>query len=205
MTRISSQPQLILASASPRRRELLGEAGFIFEVRPPSPEAEGAAQPGESAADLVRRLALGKARDVARRASPQDQGKLIVACDTVAACGGEILGKPADEADARAMLRLLSGRTHEVYSGLCLYPLDGRVSEVRLARTTLLMDPLSDHDIDNYLASGGWQGKAGGFGYQDRLGWIHVLEGSESNVVGLPIELLREMLGSIMLSSMRLG
>jgi septum formation protein len=199
MMRSSSQPQLILASASPRRRELLAEAGFIFDVRPPSPEAEGSAHPGEPAADLVLRLAVQKARDVAQRASAGDRGKLIVACDTVAACDGEILGKPTDEADARAMLRLLSGRTHEVYSGLCLYPLDGRAADVRLARTTLLMDPLSDHDIDDYLAGGGWQGKAGGFGYQDRLGWIHILEGSESNVVGLPIELLGEMLGSIML------
>jgi len=193
----SWRPPLILASASPRRRELLAEAEFTFEVRPPAPEAEGAAQPGEPAPDLVLRLALQKARDVAARALPGDGAKLIVACDTVAACGGEVLGKPRDEDDARRMLRLLAGCTHDVYSGLCLYPLDGRQADVRLARTSLFMDPLSDLQIDDYIAGGGWQGKAGGFGYQDRLGWIRILEGSESNVVGLPIELLREMLASL--------
>src|SRR5438128_536686 len=145
-------PTLILASASPRRRELLAEAGFAFEVRPPSEEAEGQPLPRESAAEVVTRLAVQKARDVGGRASPSDRGKLIVACDTVAECNGEILGKPTDEADARRMLRALSGRMHEVLSGLCLHPLDGREALVRLARTTLLMDSLSDRDIDDYLA-----------------------------------------------------
>jgi septum formation protein len=124
-----------------------------------------------------------------------------VACDTVAACEGHILGKPVDEADARAMLRLLAGRTHEVLSGLCLHPLDGREADVRLARTTLRMDPLREADIADYLASGGWQGKAGAFGYQDRLGWIHILEGSPTNVVGLPMELLEQMLRAFGYSS----
>jgi septum formation protein len=187
-------PPLILASASPRRRELLTEAGFDFEVRPPSAEAEGQPQPGESPADLVTRLALCKARDVADRTVPADRHKVVVACDTVAVCGGRILGKPVDEADARRMLRLLSGRTHEVQSGLCLYPLDGRDVQVRLATTTLVMDPLADRDINDYVASGAWQGKAGGFGYQDRLGWVHIVQGSESNVVGLPLEMLEAML-----------
>jgi septum formation protein len=190
------RPPLILASASPRRRELLAEAGLDFEVRAPSPEVEEAARPGESPAHLVLRLALAKAHDVAGRTSAEDRQKLIVACDTVAACEGQILGKPTDETDARTMLRLLSGRTHEVASGLCLHPLDGREADVRLARTTLRMDPLSEAEIADYLASGGWQGKAGGFGYQDRLGWIHILEGSPTNVVGLPMELLQQMLSA---------
>jgi septum formation protein len=188
---------LLLASASPRRRELLAEAGFAFEVRLPSSGAEEGPRTGETAAELVRRLALRKARDVADRAAAADHGKLIVACDTVAECGGEILGKPADEADARRMLRLLSGRPHEVYSGLCLHPLDRREPLVRLARTTLRMDLLSDQQIDDYLASGAWQGKAGAFGYQDRLGWVHIAQGSPSNVVGLPMELLTEMLNQL--------
>jgi septum formation protein len=152
---------------------------------------------------LVTRLALQKARNVAGRAAPADRNKVIVACDTVAQCDGEILGKPTDEADAHRMLRLLSGRTHEVLSGLCLHPLDGREPLVRLARTTLLMDALSDHNIDEYLATGEWRGKAGAFGYQDRLGWIHITQGSESNVVGLPMELLGEMLRNICSSGAR--
>jgi len=173
----------------------LGEAGYSFEVRVPSPEAEDGPRAGEQAAELVARLARRKAIDVAGRAAAEDRGKLVVACDTVAECGGEILGKPADEADARRMLRLLRGRTHEVYSGLCIHPLDGREPAVRVARTTLIMDDLSDSMIEEYLASGAWRGKAGAFGYQDRLGWIRIVEGSESNVVGLPLELLAEMLG----------
>src|SRR5437667_1583388 len=135
---------LILASASPRRRELLMEAGLSFEIRPPSAEAEGEPEPGETAPDLVLRLALRKARDVARHATAADRDRLILACDTVAQCGGEILGKPADEADARGMLQRLSGQTHEVYSGLCLHPLDGREPMARVARTTLVMDALDD-------------------------------------------------------------
>ena len=193
----AAMPALILASGSPRRRELLAEAGLRFEVRPPSEEAEGSPLPGEPADKLVVRLALQKARDVASRAASSDRAKLIITCDTVAQCGGEILGKPRDEADARRMLRWLSGRMHEVLSGLCLWPLDGRKPLVRVARTTLVMDPLSDQQIDDYLAGGEWRGKAGAFGYQDRLGWIHILEGSESNVVGLPMELLGEMLENI--------
>jgi septum formation protein len=140
------------------------------------------------------RLAMRKAQDVAGRATSADRGKVVLACDTVAECGGDILGKPMDEGDARRMLRLLSGRTHEVYSGLCLYPLDGRAAMLELARTKLLMDHLSDQQLDGYLASGQWHGKAGAFGYQDRLGWVHIVEGSESNVVGLPMELLKAML-----------
>jgi len=184
------QTRLILASRSPRRRELLSEAGYRFEVIPPGDEAEGDVSAAEDPAQLVARLAYQKAADVARRVA----AGVIVACDTVAECGGRILGKPADEADARRMLHALRGREHRVLSGLCLWRMPGGEPRVRVAITTLRLDPLADAEIDDYLASGAWRGKAGAFGYQDRLGWVHVLEGSQSNVVGLPLELLREML-----------
>ena len=184
------QTRLILASRSPRRRELLSEAGYRFEVIPPGDEAEGDVSAAEDPAQLVARLAYQKAADVARRVA----AGVIVACDTVAECGGRILGKPADEADARRMLHALRGREHLVLSGLCLWRMPGGEPRVRVAITTLRLDPLADAEIDDYLASGAWRGKAGAFGYQDRLGWVHVLEGSQSNVVGLPLELLREML-----------
>ncbi|NQU23822.1 MAG: septum formation protein Maf [Candidatus Nealsonbacteria bacterium] len=182
--------QLILASQSPRRRELLAAAGYRFEVRPPAESAESGQFPGESAAELVARLARQKAGDVARRI---DTG-LVLGCDTVAECDGEILGKPADEQQAREMLQKLSGREHRVFSGLCLWRVPDGEPTTRVAVTTLRMDRLSKGQLDAYLAGGGWQGKAGAFGYQDQLGWVHVLEGSESNVVGLPMELLAEML-----------
>ena len=128
-----------------------------------------------------------------RQSLGQVVGGLILGCDTVAECGGKILGKPADREDARTMLALLAGQEHRVYSGLCLWPLDGEPA-VRVAVTTLRMDPLRPESLDAYLASGQWQGKAGAFGYQDGLDWVHVIEGSQSNVVGLPMELLAEMI-----------
>lgn len=185
--------KLILASRSPRRRELLAESGYEFDVVVPGEEAECGLCSGETPPELVGRLAYQKASDVAARIA---RG-IVVGCDTVVACVGQILGKPRDEADARRMLELLSGREHHVYSGLCIWPVPGREPLVRVARTTLRMDRLEARRIDEYLASGQWEDKAGAFGYQDRLGWVHVVEGSESNVVGLPLELLAEMLDEI--------
>jgi septum formation protein len=95
------------------------------------------------------------------------------------------------------MLTQLSGREHRVISGICLWPLTNSPPLVRVAITRLRMDPLTDSQLDEYLHSGAWKGKAGAFGYQDRLGWVHIIEGSESNVVGLPMELLAEMLAEI--------
>lgn len=183
--------ELILASGSPRRRELLAAAGYAFRVVPPSEAAEDDAAIGESAAGLVARLARQKAADVAGRLT----SGLVLACDTVVECAGQILGKPRDEAHARQMLELLCGRQQYVYSGLCLWPLPSGPPCVEVERTTLRMLRLSAAEIDDYLASGLWQDKAGGFGYQDRLGWLEIVDGSESNIVGLPLERLAAMLG----------
>ena len=188
-----SQPELILASRSPRRRELLAEAGYRFEVRPPAEEAECGVADNETPARLVARLAYQKAADVAGRVS----SGLILGCDTVAECDGQILGKPSCEDHARQMLQTLRGREHRVLSGLCLWKKPGGHPVVRVDVTTLRMDLLTDGQIDEYLTSGAWKGKAGAFGYQDQLGWVHVIQGSESNVVGLPLGLLAEMLREI--------
>jgi septum formation protein len=187
-------PKLILASRSPRRRELLAAAGYDFDVFPPSDDAESEASHGEPPEQLVVRLAHQKAADVARRIPSESSARLILGCDTVAECAGKILGKPADREDAKAMLTLLGGQEHRVYSGLCLWPLPDGEPAVQVAVTTLRMDPLTPELLDAYLAGDGWQGKAGAFGYQDGLDWVHVIGGSESNVVGLPMELLAEML-----------
>ena len=180
----------ILASSSPRRRELMTAAGYPFTVVAPSPEAECGVCSGESPPELVARLAYQKAADVATKVDRS----LIIACDTVAECQGTILGKPADEQHARQMLTMLRGRKHHVYSGLCLWLIPEGEPVVEVAKTTLVMHALSDEAIEEYLASGLWEGKSGAFGYQDRLGWLDVVEGSESNVVGLPMELLAETL-----------
>jgi len=186
----SKRPKLILASRSPRRRELLAEAGYEFEVCAPGETAECGLCTGESPAQLVARLAYQKAADVMGRV----QSGLVLGCDTVVECAGQTLGKPDDREHACQILCLLRGREHFVYSGLCLWPVPGGEPKVRVAVTRLRMDPLSDAQIDEYLESGAWEGKAGAFGYQDRLGWVHIVEGSESNVVGLPLELLAEMI-----------
>ena len=184
---------LILASRSPRRRQLLEEAGYEFSVVPPSDSAECGMCSGENPAQLVARLAYQKAADVAQRLT---EG-LVLGCDTVAECDGQILGKPEDDSRARQMLQTLSGRQHRVFSGLCLWRLPGEEPHVHVDITTLRMDTLSQEQLEAYIESGSWEGKAGAFGYQDRLGWVHVVEGSESNVVGLPMELLAQMMAKI--------
>ena len=193
MDATADRPRLILASRSARRRELLIQAGYQFEVVAPAETAEDDSLGDESPAQLVARLAYQKAADVAARV----QRGVILGCDTVAECRGQILGKPFDRRHARRMLETLRGREHRVLSGLCLWAQPGGTPMVRVAVTTLRMDPLADAQIDEYLATGAWKGKAGAFGYQDRLGWVHVVEGSESNVVGLPLELLAEMIAGI--------
>ncbi|HET6883919.1 MAG TPA: Maf family protein [Pirellulales bacterium] len=181
---------LILASSSPRRKDLLAEAGYQFTVVAPSQSAECGLCSGETPPELVGRLAYQKAADVAGRI---ERG-LVLGCDTVAECAGQILGKPADERHARQMLELLSGREHHVYSGVCLWRVPGGEPLVEVDRTTLVMRELSQPELDDYLKSGRWEGKAGAFGLQDRLGWLKIVEGSESNVVGLPLERLAKML-----------
>lgn len=194
---------LILASGSPQRSKLLREAGYTFRVVVPGVAAECGVCSRETPGELVARLACQKAADVVKqlrqepvspRADEQIAADAVVACDTLCECLGQILGKPVDRDHARRMLLVLSGREHHVYSGLCIWPLGSGLREVQVARTTLRMDRLDEAQIEEYLASGLWEGKAGAFGYQDRAGWLHVVEGSETNVIGLPIELLDEML-----------
>jgi septum formation protein len=185
-----TNPSLILASRSPRRRELLFEAGYAFEVVPPDESAECGICGNENPAQLVARLAYQKAANVAGKMP----SGVVLGCDTVAECDGQILGKPLDADRARRMLKTLSGREHRVFSGLCLWKIPDGQPAVRVATTLLRMDTLTDRQLDEYIASGQWEGKAGAFGYQDRLGWVHIVEGSASNVVGLPMELLAEML-----------
>lgn len=169
---------------------MLAEAGYAFDVIPPSDPDEQQPAAGEDPAAYVVRLAEAKAADVVRQVA----AGLVLGCDTVAECEGQILGKPDSAAGARAMLEFLSGREHRVLTGVCLWDALAGGRETRVAVTRLCMDKLSPQQLDDYIAGGQWEGKAGSFGYQDRLGWVHILEGSPSNVVGLPLELLAEML-----------
>jgi septum formation protein len=180
---------LILASASPRRRQLLEEAGYVFEIEASNVE-EPAPKPAESASEHAAELAWRKAAEVARR---RGQG-LILGADTVCSVAGAILNKPVDRADAQRMIRLQEGRDTEVITGLCLYRA-GREEWVGAVEISVVrFKPLSDRERDAYLDSGRWEGKSGGYGVQDLDPFVSVVTGSFSNVVGLPLERLATLL-----------
>lgn len=176
---------LILASASPRRRLLLEQAGYRFEVDP-SDFQEPEPAPGVPVAEYVADLAWRKARDVARRRG----SGLVLGADTSCSAGGEILNKPADRADAERMLRLQEGTETEVVTGVCLYRADQDFWIGFADRSLCRCRVLSDDERTSYLDSGLWQGKAGAYGLQDDDPFVSVTSGSWSSVVGLPVERL---------------
>lgn len=177
---------IILASQSPRRRTLLESAGIEFTVVPPDEQVEVNANHDLPPGILVVELARLKACAVAN----QLENALIVAADTVAECEGRILGKPVDRDDAKDMLLWMSGKKHRVLTGVSLWSLPENRHREFLDVTVLQMDSLNSVQLETYLDSENWQGKAGAFGYQDGLDWVHIESGLESNVVGLPIEKL---------------
>jgi septum formation protein len=181
--------RLILASASPRRAELLTTAGFSFDVRPA--DVDETPRPGETPEDYARRVARDKARAVATGC--RKSGSVVLAADTVVVAGGDILGKPEDDSDARRMLKRLSGAVHDVHTAVVLITeTDERMG---LVTTRVRVLPLSDDEISWYIASGETRGKAGAYaiqGYAARF--IDSIEGSWSNVVGLPVATVYRML-----------
>ena len=188
----------MLASRSPRRLELARAEGWQVTVDAPPEEVEASAPPrgsSESLADYVRRLALAKARAVID-ADPHRPG-IVLACDTLADIDGRPLGKPSDRSDARRMLLELSGRRHRVVSGVCLWPRPDGVPLFGDAESILEMGELTAEFLDWYLDSGMWIGKAGACGFQDERLPLTLLHGSPSNVVGLPLELVRDLLARI--------
>lgn len=185
---------LVLASASPRRQELLRNAGISFVVHPANvPEVPF---PDEPPRAFAERLAREKAVAVAE----QRPGEFVLGADTVVLVDGQILGKPCDSADAARMLRLLSGRTHRVITGVCLLGTANRERktgfiDVRSETTLVAIDPLSDDDIRSYIATGEPMDKAGAYAIQGIASrWISRIEGDYFNVVGLPVALVHRML-----------
>jgi septum formation protein len=209
--------RLILASASPRRAELLRAAGIHFDVLPA--DVDESVLPGETAEDHVRRLAEAKACAVLPRAG----GRPVLSADTVVVVGGAILGKPADDGDARGMLRMLSGRSHEVITGVCLvrgeggrgkgdrgkgegkattspFPLPASPFPLpaspfcEVAVTTVEFAPLTDTEIEWYVAAAESRDKAGAYAIQGLASrFVTRIGGSYSNVVGLPVEVVYRM------------
>ncbi|MBZ5528008.1 MAG: Maf family protein [Acidobacteriia bacterium] len=185
--------KLILASSSPRRAEIIRNAGFSFQIL--SSPVDETPLPAESPQEHVRRLAESKATLAARRSSPP---AIVIAADTIVALDGRILGKPRNLDDARAMLELLSGRTHAVHTGLALIRLPEGELRAAVETTMVTFARLSPQDIAGYLASGEPFDKAGAYAIQGRGGrFIPRIAGCYFNVVGLPLarlcELLREL------------
>lgn len=180
---------LILASQSPRRQEILTNAGIPFILRVSGVEETRVA--GELPADYVRRLARAKAEAV-----DCDPGDIVLGADTVVVVGDQVLEKPADEEDAQRMLRLLSGRDHRVLTGICLRRQEGIV--VDLSETVVRFAPLSDEEIEGYVASGEPMDKAGAYAIQGLASrFVERIEGCYFNVVGLPISLVYRHLSSL--------
>lgn len=181
----SDAPQLVLASASPRRRELLEQLGLTFTIV--VPDIDESTRPGEAPAPYVHRLAVEKVH-----AMPATSQQLVIAADTTVDLGGRILGKPADHAEAEAMLRSLSARTHRVHTGVALRLGDRTVSDVSTSLVTFAS--LDETIIEWYLATGEPFDKAGGYAIQG-AGSVLVqrVRGSVSGIVGLPLHVVRRL------------
>ncbi len=191
---LPSDHRLILASQSPRRRALLNQAGYRFEVMVPDDFAEATCAPSQdSPVQFVQQLAQAKARNVAAKLTSDAGRWIVLAADTVAEIDRQVLGKPLDREDAHRMLCKLNGRVHLVHTGICLRN-QAQKEIVGFASTRLRMDKLEESQIQQYLDTEQWMGKAGAFGYQDGWDWLHVEQGEESNIVGLPLSLLRSLL-----------
>lgn len=186
-----TSPALVLASRSPRRQQLLDEAGYRFEVDPADID-EDDLPPGCLPAEAALLLAARKARRVAERRP----GDVVLGADTIVAFGDQLIGKPLNRDDAGRILHLLSGTTHLVITGLCLtHGASGLDLQERVS-SAVRMKFMSPREIGRYLDSGQWAGKAGAYGIQDDDPFVTCISGSRSNVVGLPMSATRRLLAA---------
>jgi septum formation protein len=190
----STPTELILASASPRRRELLAQAGYAFEVVPSDVDEFAFADDALSPREHAEALALAKAREVASRYPDA----LVIGADTIVDCDGRIIGKPADAVEAEAITRRLFAAPHKVITGLALVRLRDSTQIVRSDVTIVYPRKMTEDQIANHVAGGSWQGKAGAYAIQETGDeFVDHLEGSLTNVVGLPMELLQQLLDNL--------
>ena len=181
---------MILASTSPRRKDLLQQAGYVFQVQKPNLEEPLANTLNLPPAETAEALAWFKARSVADH-FPEST---IIAADTIVESNGKIIGKPRDADDARQILRTISSAPHRVITGVALL-VPGKKRLIASDTTTVTMKPMSEDDIEEYIATGEWEGKAGAYAIQlsaDK--YVDNIDGSLTNVVGLPMELVNNIL-----------
>ena len=183
--------QYVLASASPRRKELLAELVKDFEIIPSQADERVEGNPFPKT--LVAKLAAMKAEEVVKR--PENEGKIVIGSDTVVAFGKKVLGKPKDEEDAFRMLKMLSGKKHAVYTGVSFQTVkNGKyLYNTKVDKTLVHFNDLSDEWIWQYIKGGSPMDKAGAYGIQDG-GLVKGIKGSYTNVVGFPLELVKKMI-----------
>jgi len=183
--------RLILASASPRRRDLLTQAGYTFEVVPSDIDESAFEGSASSPREHAEALALAKAQSVARRYPDA----LVIGADTIVDCDGQIIGKPADAREAEAITRKLFTAPHKVITGLALVRLRDNTQGVESDVTIVYPRKMTDEQIAKHIAGGSWQGKAGAYAIQETGDeFVDHIEGSLTNVMGLPMELLSRLL-----------
>ncbi len=181
--------RLILASQSPGRKEALEKAGFAFEMIPSAYEED--MNQALSPVDLVLKLSKGKARDVAN----QEKNAIIIGADTIGVCDGKILGKPHTEERNTEMIQGLNNRDHSIFTGITLIDTNSGKEISRSVETKIWFKNLSNEDIEKYVRTGEGLKKAGGYAYQgEGRGFVERIEGSETNIIGMPVEELKSIL-----------
>ncbi len=183
--------RFILASNSPRRIALLRSLGYNFDIIPHNIEEEEYIQNDVLPSELVQNLACIKADDVARKVN----NAIIISADTVVFCNNSILGKPKDMYDAKRILLMLSGSEHDIISGVCIIDMPSKKKLLRMDRTCIKMKHITEEEIDAYIKSGEPMDKAGAYAVQGHgRKFIEKIEGSYTNAIGLPLELVKEMI-----------
>ena len=186
---MSSSPRLILASASPRRQQLLRDAGYAFDVRPA--DVDESNYPPDLVPAAVAELLAARKADAVAHLSPAD---VTLAADTVVGLGRQTLGKAADAADARRILAALAGTRHETITAVRVVCPARGIDLARTVRSAVHMRPLTADELDAYVATGLWEGKAGAYGIQDDDPFVTRIDGSLTNIMGLPMEEAAAML-----------
>jgi septum formation protein len=189
-----NNPPLILASVSPRRKQLLTEAGYKFRVVPSQIDEASFPTEGVAPAEYAKQLALAKADDVAGNYPDS----IVIGADTVVDYDGRIVGKPRDAKDAERITRMLFSRPHKVITGVAVVCKARRVEIVEADTTVVYPKPLTDSQIAEHIAGGVWRDKAGAYAIQENADpFVDHIDGSLTNVIGLPMELLENLIGQI--------
>ncbi len=182
---------IVLASSSPRRKNLLGEAGYDFLVVAPEVDESGFSSEGVGSCDYAKQLALAKAKSVAKNFADS----VVIGADTIVDYDGEIIGKPADAKDAEQTAIKLFSKAHKVITGIAIVRLSDGIEIIDSDTTVVYPKKMSDSQIAEHLKGGSWRGKAGGYGIQETGdAFVEKIDGSLTNVMGMPMELLQRLL-----------